>query len=344
MTDKNNIMKKIKSFIVCIAVVLSVLLSSCGGGVKTDIAYGYFGGTYFQLYDYSGMSNSDFSSIFEKLQQRLEYYSRLYDIYYEYSGINNLKTVNDRAGEPVSVPSEIIDLLEFSKEAYEKTDGEVNIAFGAVLSLWHDARCAKVKYLPDEAELLAAAEHCDINDLVIDRASGTVTLLDPEMSLDVGAVAKGYTVEKLVAYAEELGAGSLVIDVGGNLRTVGENPDGDGWTMHVQNPNLSSPNTKIATLDGVRGALVTSGNYQQYFEYNGKKYNHIIDKDTLMPAEYVASVSVVCSSSALADALSTALFAMPITLGTRLVENMPEVDRVVWVNHDGTVIKYSRDL
>ena len=339
-------MKKIKRFVACITVVLSVLLSvvSCGSGVKTDIAYGYFGGTYFQLYDYSGMSERDFSSLFEKLQQRLEYYSRLYDIYYEYSGINNLKTVNDRAGEPVSVSSEIIDLLEFSKDAYERTDGEVNIAFGAVLSLWHDARYAEVKYLPDTAALEAAAEHCDINDIVIDRASGTVTLLDTEMSLDVGAVAKGYAVEQLALYAEQLGATSLVIDVGGNLRTVGEAPDGEGWTMHVQNPDLSSQNTKIATLSGVRGALVTSGNYRQSFEYNGKKYSHIIDKDTLMPAEYVASVSVVCSSSALADALSTALFAMPITSGTRLVENMPEVDRVIWVNFDGTVVKYSQGL
>lgn len=345
MTDKNNIMKKVKSIIAVIAVAASVLLSCVGcnqNRVNTDIVYGYFGGTYFQLYDYSGMKERDFSALFEKLHERLEYYSRLYDIYYEYSGINNLKTVNDKAGEAVSVPSEIIDLIEFSKEAYEITAGEVNIAFGAVLSLWHDARYAEVKYIPDEQALRDASEHCDINDVVVDRERGSVKLVDPEMSLDVGAVAKGYAVEMLALYAEELGAASLVIDVGGNLRTVGEHPEGGGWTMHVRNPDLSSDNTKISTLNNVRGALVTSGDYQQYFEYNGKKYNHIIDKDTLMPAEHVASVSVVCPSSATADALSTALFAMSQGEGYRLVSNMPEVECVVWVSGDGMVMKYTR--
>ena len=337
-------MKKIKNLIVCIALLASFVLSlvSCvGGGVNTDMAYGYFGGTYFQLYDYSGLSNSKFSELFEKLHERLEYYSKLYDIYYEYSGINNLKTVNKRAGEAVSVPSEIIDLIEFSKEAYEITQGEVNIAFGAVLSLWHDARYADVKYIPDEQALVAAAEHCNINDVIVDREAGTVKLLDPEMSLDVGAVAKGYAVEMLALYAAELGATSLVIDVGGNLRTVGEHPDGGGWTMHVQNPDLSSDNKKISTLNNIRGAFVTSGGYQQYFEYNGKKYNHIIDKDSLMPPEYVASVSVVCRSSAMADALSTALFAMSQGEGYRLVSGMPEVEHVVWVLEGGVVMKYT---
>ncbi len=340
-------MKKIKNFVVCIVILASVLLSSvsCGnsGRVNTDIAYGYFGGTHFQLYDYSGLSNSKFRELFEKLHTRLEYYSRLYDIYYEYSGVNNLKTVNKRAGEAVSVPSEIIDLIEFSKEAYDITGGEVNIAFGAVLSLWHDARYAEQKYVPDAQALQAASEHCDIDDVIVDRVAGTVKLLDPEMSLDVGAVAKGYAVEMLAVYAEELGATSLVIDVGGNLRTVGEHPDGGGWTMHVKNPDKTSDQTKIATLNGVLGAFVTSGGYEQNFEYNGKKYNHIIDKDTLMSAEYFASVSVVCSSSATADALSTALFAMPMGAGYALVSGLDEVQSVVWVYPDGEVIRYFKE-
>ncbi len=338
-------MKRIRSIIICtvLTVALMLPLSSCGGGVNTDIAYGHFGGTYFQLYDYSGMSEREFDSLFDKLCDRLEYYSRLYDIYYEYSGINNLRTVNLNAGSAVSVPQEIIDLIEYSKEMYELTDGEVNIAFGAVLSLWHDARYSEVKYIPTEAELSAAAGHCDINDILIDREAMTVRLADSQMSLDVGAVAKGYAVERLAEYAAELGATSLVIDVGGNLRTVGEHPDGEGWTMHVRNPDLSDENKKALTVDGVLGAFVTSGNYQQYFEYMGKKYHHIIDKDTLMPAEYFASVSVVCESSALADALSTALFSMPQDAGAALVSELASVGRVVWIFDGGEIAEYIKD-
>ena len=345
MKVKNNIvMKKIKSLLLALATLFLCLFpASCvKNDVQSDTEYGYFGGTYFTLYDYSGMKKSEFQSLFSALHQRLEYYGRLFDIYYEYSGVNNLKTVNLRAGEAVSVPPEIIDLIEFSKEVYEITLGEVNIAFGAVLSLWHAAREAG-NYIPEVAQLRSAAEHCNIDDVIIDRENSTVRLADPEMSLDVGAVAKGYAVELLAEYAESLGATSLVIDVGGNMRTVGEHPDGGGWRVHIQNPDLSSKNAYITTLENVKGAAVTSGDYQRYFVYQGEKYNHIIDKDTLMPAKHFASVSVVCSDSGLGDALSTALFAMPLGNAWVLLQELPEVSEAVFINREGQIFRYTAE-
>ena len=110
-------------------------------------------------------------------------YHRLYDIYNTYPGINNLKTLNDSAGQgPVAVDERIIDLLLRSKQAFEETDGKLNVALGAVLRIWHDYREAGLldpenARLPDMAELRAAAEHCDMDDVLIDPMAGTVELL-----------------------------------------------------------------------------------------------------------------------------------------------------------------------
>ena len=137
------------------------------------------------------------------LKEKLVYYHELYDIYHDYEGINNIKTINDQAGiAPVEVDPEIIRLLQFSKEMYERTNGQVNIAMGSVLSIWHDYRedgmnnPANAK-LPPMDELLAAGEHTDIANIIIDESASTVYLSDPEMSLDVGSIGKGYAVQRV---------------------------------------------------------------------------------------------------------------------------------------------------
>ena len=144
MIAKNKVRKTGRltvTLILLVSVMLSALsLTSCTPRHKSKTLWECFGDTYFTFHDYSGMSSRELDSVFSALSVRLEYYGRLFDIYNEYSGMNNLKTVNDRAGEAVEVAPEIIELIELSKNAYDLTAGEVNIAFGAVLSLWHDAR------------------------------------------------------------------------------------------------------------------------------------------------------------------------------------------------------------
>ena len=339
MKSKYFIKRILAAFLLAAVLVVTLFITGCGEKHKSKTAYECFGDTYFTLRDYSGMSDRDFEEIFDKLSSRLAYYGRLFDIYLEYSGINNLRTVNLSAGAPVEVEEEIIELLEYSKEMYSLTGGEVNIALGSVLSIWHNSRLER-KAPPSQSELMEAFKHCDINNIMIDRNSSTVTLLDSEMTLDVGAVAKGFAVEKLSEYAIELGADSLVIDVGGNIRTVGEHPKDNGWVVYIQNPISNSAGNE--RLDGVLGAVVTSGDYQRYYIYEGKKYHHIIDKDTLYPAEYFSSVTVACENSALADALSTALFCMSYENGVALLQNVKEVSRAVWITASGEILKYER--
>ena len=266
-------------------------------------------------------------------------YHRLFDIYHEYSGLNNLCTVNRLAGgEPVEVDEKLIDFLLYAKDLYQKTDGEMNVMLGAVLRLWHDCREAALAdpasaKLPEPEELQAAAEHTGIELLEIDEEKNTLRLTDPEASLDVGALGKGYAVERAAEYLEEQGAESYVLSVGGNIRIVGTKPDGSGWTTGVKNP-LDPDGEFALRLQLADTACVTSGIYERYYTVDGQRYHHIIDKDTLYPAGHFASVTVVTRDSALADGLSTALFCMPYEEGQALVESLGEVD-VLWISPDG---------
>lgn len=290
-------------------------------------------------------SQQDFSEMLGLLQDKLLYYHQLYDIYHTYDGVNNLKTINDNAGvEPVKVGTEIINLIKLGKEMYGMTGGRLHIAYGSVLSLWHEYREEGVQdprhaKLPPQAELDARAAHTDIEKVILDEQNSTVYLADTQMSLDVGSIGKGYAVQKLAEYAGEIGLEHVLISVGGNVCAVGNRADGTPWRVGVENPFPDSDKTYLAAVELSNGCLVTSGDYQRYYEVDGQRYCHIIDPKTNMPPEYFASVSVQAEDSGIADALSTSLFNMEYEKGVSLVESMKGVE-AMWVGKDGEV-RYS---
>ncbi len=286
-------------------------------------------------------SEESFSAQSQALKADLTEYHKLYDIYHTYPDLNNLKTINDNAGiAPVEVDQRIIDLLLLGKELYALTDGQVNIAMGSVLSIWHDARVAAEQSpesatVPDTELLQQAAEHTNIDDVIIDEQAKTVFLADPEMQLDVGSLGKGYAAEMAMRTAQENGIENALLSVGGNLRAVGEKPSGS-WTGGIQNPWGDAENASLYTIELSDCALVTSGDYQRYYEVDGVRLHHIIDPDTLFPAGYANSVSVICPDSAMADGLSTALFNMSVEDGMALIESLENTE-AVWLLPDKTV-------
>ena len=298
-------------------------------------------------------SEEEFSRQMDALHADLLEYHRLYDIYNDYDGVVNVKTINDNAGTaPVQVDDKILGMLELARQMYNTTDGKLNIAMGSVLRIWHDYREAAGQTetdadnkLPSQEELDAAARHCDINNLVMDEEAKTVYLADPEMSLDVGSVGKGYAVEMVCQAAEARGLTSALVSVGGNLRAIGVKPDGSQWTGGVENPWSSSDvYTSDSMLDGAINmsdmALVTSGDYQRYYVVDGKRYHHLIDPDTLFPAAYFNGVTVLCSDSGLADCLTTGLFCQPLEDGMKIVESLDGVE-AMWCTPDQQVITSS---
>lgn len=268
-------------------------------------------------------SEEQFESVSESLHEELLRLHRLFDIYYGPSE-GGLLALN-RDGYLENPDKDIESLLELGKEYYELSGGKLNIAMGSVLSLWHDARENSV--LPDKDELTQASMHMDISGLIIE--DGKITLSDPEMRIDVGAIAKGYAAQKAAELIRDLGIGNFALDLGGNIKTSGSKPDGD-WNIGVRDPNGG-------ILTGIKAkdlSIVTSGDYERFFELDGVRYSHIISPDTLYPADMYRSVTVVCESSADGDALSTSLFCMDFESGKALCEKLKI--RAIWVLPDGS--------
>ena len=278
-------------------------------------------------------SQEEFSEITQSIHDQLQEYHQLFDIYHDYDGINNLKTVNEMAGQtPVEVDKRIIELLLDCKEYYALTGGMVNVAMGSVLKLWHYARNDGIDdpqnaEVPDMDQLLDAARHTDMDAVVIDEEKSTVYISDPDVQLDVGAIAKGWSVQRVVETAPK----GLLISVGGNVCATGpKNEEGMPWVIGVQNP---SEDSYLHTLYVDNECVVTSGDYQRYYVVDGKVYHHIIDPDTLLPGTNWRSVSIVCADSGLADALSTALFLLPLEDGMQLAEKCDA--EAMWVDAEG---------
>ena len=187
-----------------------------------------------------------------------------------------------------------------------------------------------------------AAQHCDINNIIIDEEASTVYLADPQMSLDVGSIGKGYAVQRVAEYARELGYYNLVINCGGNVISIGPKANEQDWIFGIQNPDLEAENDIIQRVSITDKCLVTSGDYQRYYVVDGVEYCHIIDPDTLMPPTYYSAVSIITDDSGLADALSTALFNMPYEEGLALINSIENAE-AIWVYKDGSM-KYSENF
>ena len=332
-------MKKIIAWVLALGILLCCLTGCETQKLKkyTDYSFDYFD-TVTTIVGYQETKEA-FDVSCKAIKEQLQEYHRLYTIYNLYEGVNNLCVINkvkNGAHQKVEVDRRIMDLLLYAKEMYHLTGGQVNVAMGSVLSIWHQYReegledPASAK-LPSMEQLRAAAAHTEIEDLILDEQAETVYLADPEMRLDVGAIAKGYAVEAVAQWMERQGYTGYILNVGGNVRAVGEQPYGEGWSVGIENPdtgNVEEPYIAYLTLGEM--SLVTSGSYQRYYTVKGKRYHHIIDPETLMPGENFQSVSVLCKNSGKADAL----FSMSYEEGAALVSSLNGVE-ALWVLPNG---------
>ena len=327
--------------ILCALLLVSILFTGCAAGEQEPEKKQY-NASFLTLFDtvttIVGKADSEdaFRATAQAIHDALLEYHQLFDIYNDYDGIHNLKTVNDNAGiAPVTVDSRIIALLKDCKAYYELTDGKVNPAMGSVLQLWHVARNDGINdpanaCLPKTEKLTEAAKHMDFAAVVVDEGASTVYISDPEVSLDVGAIAKGWSVQQV---AENAPSG-LLISVGGNVCATGpKDPNGPPWVVGIQDPN--GGDSYLHTLTVTKGSVVTSGDYQRAYVVDGELYHHIIDPNTLYPSTLWRSVTILCGDSGLADALSTALFLLPLEEGQKLLDKTGAL--AMWVDRNGEI-------
>ncbi len=347
-------MKRLISFI--LAAVLCLSLTACGP--KYEKFSGFFTGSFDTIVQIISYQNTkeEFDRLKAYVEERFKHMHKLYDIYNSYSDMNNIKTINDNAGiAPVKVDKEIIDLLLFSKEWYEKSGGRMNIAMGSVLNVWHDKReeydgikemiypvTSRDISLPDIELLQEKARYTDINQVEIDRENMTVFIKDKNLRLDVGAVAKGYATEIISDELIAKGYDNFLISAGGNVKSWGAPKDErNRWGVAIENPRVDEYWQMIGgSIDtayfNTEMSLVCSGGYQRYMVIDGQRYHHLINPVTLFPEEVYLGVSILCEDSGMADALSTTLFMMLPAEAVDFVESIDGADCIL-VEADGTM-------
>lgn len=343
-------MKKIVAFSL---IIIFLVISGCSTAPKSVYSeYSRYTQSFYDTFNTLTIvvaytkTEEEFDRYFEKIHTRFQELHKLYDIYNNYDGLNNIKTINDKAGvEPVEVHKDLIDLIVFSKDWANKTDGLTNIALGSVTGIWHRYRSDGLSD-PEEAKLppmellQEALQYTDINKVIVDTEKNTVFLQHPRMSLDVGAIAKGYAAEVVAREIEAEGMISGVISAGGNIRTIGKPLDGirEYWGIGIFDPDstLFSEDRNLDTVFVNNGSVVSSGDYQRYYYVDGQLYHHLIDHKTLMPADYYRAVTVVHPDSAIADYLSSELFFLPFEESYTLAKSIDELE-VIWVFHGGEI-------
>ena len=326
--------------LICCVCALCLLLTGCTVSSKPEQKR--YTATFLTLFDtvtsIVGFAESEeaFRQTSQTIHDELLVYHQLFDIYNDYEGVVNLKTVNAQAAlAPVKVDQKIMDLLVDCKKAYEVTGGKVNVALGSVLLLWHNARNDGFNdpanaYLPDFEKLTEAAAHVSMENVILDLENSTVYFADPKLRLDVGAIAKGWSVQKVCENAPS----GLLNSVGGNVFATGpKDENGAAWGVGVQDPN--GADSYLHVLSVTNGAVVTSGDYQRAYIVDGELYHHIIDPDTLYPSRYWRSVTIVCQDSGIGDILSTALFVLPQEEGQALLDVYDAC--AMWVDASGEI-------
>ena len=299
-----------------------------------------------------GVDQEDGQSQFETVSTMFGQFNDLMDIYNDYEGINNIKTINDNAGiQPIVVDESIFEMLQLSKQLYELSDGEFDITMGAVFKIWHNYREEglvlngndQLAPVPSQEELEAVSACRGWDHIILDETNTSVYIDDPCVSLDVGGIAKGFATEKIRELMSSTIDNGAIINAGGNTALVHQKPDGSPWRVGIADPDSSSDSILVLSLPADL-SVVTSGDYERFYVgEDGNKYAHIIDPQTLYPPTYWRSVSIITSNGAIADGLSTILFTMDYQDGLNVLQKAKELFdldflEAVWLADDGEVI------
>ena len=225
---------------------------------------------------------------------------------------------------PVTVSKETAQLIETALDYSARSDGAFDITIAPLLDLWNFKPEQHEGTVPDADQIQEALSHVDYKKVQLDGA--TVTLLDPQASIDLGGIAKGYIADRLRDYLISEGYDSALINLGGNILTVGAKPDGSAFRVGIRKP-FSESGEQLETVACKDRSVVTSGTYERYFEQDGKRYHHILSPSDGYPVENgLASVTILSPSSTDADALSTACFVLGPEKGLELIESLDGIE------------------
>lgn len=250
-----------------------------------------------------------------------------------YSSESEMTKLNEAAGvHPINLSEDGYNLLYRALEIADMTEGLFDPTIGPLVKLWAEAK--ETMTLPRSIEIAKALKLVNYKNVILDSTNKSAFLPYSGMSVDLGSITKGYAVEQAVNILKEADITSAIVRAGGNVYTIGKKPDGSAWQVGIRNPlELDNVIGYVQLQDNV---MDTSGDYEQYFELDGKRYTHIIDPRTGYPVEGTSSSTVVTDSPSLADALSTSLFILGEDEDKTLFDNFSNVQWLI-VSNEGKI-------
>lgn len=260
--------------------------------------------------------------------KELDHCFALADMYEQYFSAkkkdSDISRINAAAGRPVRVHDETVRMLEKGLSYCILSDGKFDLTVGKLTDLW-DFHAENPK-LPDAQAVADATDTIDYRNIVIE--GNEVTLTDPDAALDTGGIAKGYIADKMKEYLLSRGITKGLINLGGNVLTIGEKEDGSAYAIGIQKP-FDEAGVPAVTVFIRDQSVVTSGVYERFFEQDGIRYHHILDTSCGYPYENgLLSVTIICDSSADGDGLSTTCFALGLEKGMELAESLDHTEAV----------------
>jgi thiamine biosynthesis lipoprotein len=232
---------------------------------------------------------------------------------------SDVSSLNRNAGQNYTeISAETLTLINIAKAFNVLSDGAFDITVRPLIELWGIGK--KQDYIPTQKEIKKALKLVNDKDIITDEKNTVTYLRKSGAAIDLGGIAKGYATDEVKRILVESGIKSAVINLGGNVSTIGARPDKSPWLIGIQNP-LACTGEYLGMLSVTGKTIVTSGSNERFFIKDGVRYHHILDPRTGRPAQSgLLSVTAVCDSSVEADALTTAVFVLGMEQGIKLLK------------------------
>lgn len=237
-----------------------------------------------------------------------------------------ISKVNQNAGiQPVKVDQEIYDLVERAIKISKLTSGAFDISYASMDKIWKFD--GSMKEMPSEEAIKKSVEKVGYQNIILNPKDTTIFLKNKGMKLGLGGIGQGYIADKIKVLLQVKGCKSGLVNVSGDINTWGKQPDNKSWTVGIVNP--MNKNKVFATFPLDDSAVETSGSYEKYVTFNGKRYSHIIDPRTGYPASGIVSVSVFAKQTEIADALATGIFVLGVDVGLDLINQLKGIGCII---------------
>lgn len=320
---------------IAILVTIILLFSGCSDVNSTPV---FLNGFYFDtIISITVYDDNDAESVNTILNDCMELCSYYENIFSKTKECSEIYKINNSNTTPVNVSDELIELLTISIELAKLSDGEVDPTIGSLSELWNIGKDNFA--IPSEEGVKEALSHVNYQNIIIDHVAKSVTLTDPKSKLDLGFIAKGYIADKLKDYLISKNIKSAIINLGGNILTIGDK-NGEPFKIGIRNPLTSDSNSYIKSLDIRDKSIVSSGNYERFSEVNGQRYHHILSTKTGYPCDTsLSQVTIISKDSVTGDKLSTLCFILGYEDAQEFLKDYYPDVTAIFVNTSGQIIE-----